>query len=83
MLITVNNTSAASAGGVRDCEVDTRMRWPKPVLRPDEFAYDDADHRQVMATLSPTNTRDGKSFDDCAPTSKRQYAERSSAEPYG
>jgi hypothetical protein len=40
MLITVSKTSAPNASGVRDCDVDTKMRYPSPFSEPTQNGID-------------------------------------------
>src|SRR5215813_4197842 len=54
MLIAVSNTSAANASGVRDCEVDTTIRYPRPSSDPTNSPMTAPITAKVMATFNPT-----------------------------
>src|ERR1700687_1501176 len=54
MLMSVNNASEPNASGVRDCEVETRMRYPSPLSEPTNSPITAPMTAKVMAILRPT-----------------------------
>ena len=54
MLITVNKTSAPKASGVRDCDVDTRIRYPSPFSEPTNSPITAPITANVIAIFRPT-----------------------------